>query len=51
MPEELYDSYSKLQDEIEITYDKITNFDRLQEILENTIKELKKLEKKKDEQS
>jgi DNA-binding PadR family transcriptional regulator len=51
MSEELHDSYSRLQDQIEATYDKISDFDRFQEILENTTNELKKLEKKNDEQS
>ena len=51
MSEELHDSYSRLQDQIEATYDKISNFDRFQEILEHTINELKNLEKKNDEQS
>jgi hypothetical protein len=49
MPEEIHDSYSKLQDQIEKTYDKITDLDRFKKILENTTNELKKLENKNDE--
>ncbi len=49
MPEEIHDSYVALQDQIEETYDKITDLERFKEILENTTNELKKLEKKNNE--
>jgi len=49
MPEEIHDSYTELQDQVEETYDKITDLERFKEILENTTNELKKLEKKDNE--
>jgi len=49
MPEEIHDSYTKLQDQIEEIYDKITDMERFKEILEDTTDELKKLEKKDNE--
>jgi DNA-binding PadR family transcriptional regulator len=49
MPEEIHDSYTQLQDQIEEIYDKITDMERFKEILEDTTDELKKLEKKDNE--
>ena len=49
MPEEIHDSYTRLQDQIEEIYDKIIDLERLKEILENTTNELKKLEVKDNE--
>ena len=51
MPVEVLESYTGLQDQIEETYDKITDLERFKEILENTTNELKNLEKKYNEQS
>ena len=49
MPEEIHDSYTRLQDQIEEIYDKIIDLERFKEILENTTNELKKLEVKDNE--
>ena len=49
MPEEIHNSYTALQDQIEEIYDKITDLERFKEILENTTNELQKLEKKDNE--
>ena len=45
MPEDVYESYVQLQDQIEETYNKITDLERFSSILDYTTNELKKLEK------
>ena len=45
MPEEVYDSYVRLQDQIEDTYNNITDLERFTSVLDYTTIELKKLEK------
>jgi DNA-binding PadR family transcriptional regulator len=49
MPEEVYDSFIALQDQIEETYGQITDIERFTAILDDTTNELKKLEKKDNE--
>ena len=49
MPEEAYESYIALQDQIEETYGKLTDLERFKAILDDTTNELKKLEKKDNE--
>ena len=45
MPEEVYESYVRLQDQIEDTYNNITDLERFTSVLDYTTIELKKLEK------
>ena len=49
MPEEVHDSFSKLLDQIEETYDKVTDLERFKAILDNSTMELKKLEQRDNE--
>jgi DNA-binding PadR family transcriptional regulator len=44
MPENVYESFVELQDQIEETYNKITDLERFTSILDYTTNELKKLE-------
>jgi hypothetical protein len=49
MPEEVYESFSSLLDRIEEIYDEIEDVDQFKHILDETINELEKMDKRKNE--